>query len=157
MIKNWWNYATSLYNAKGRATRKEMWTALGVQITYLAAMVAVFVPFVLARNEFNVELTIIFGVLSLIIGLPALFMLIMIGLGTYWLVVRRMHDHGYSGWVWFVPAIVGTICDFVDRQAYELTMFGVISIVISLGLFIFAYCIPGEKDNNEYGDSPYNV
>lgn len=98
----------------GRARRKEYWM---FYLTYIVAMVVA-------------------SVVDSIIGFPALTIVLVLGMiiPCLSLTVRRLHDTGRSGWMFFISMVpvVG-------------------------GLILFFFMVQDSRDDNDYGPNPKAV
>jgi uncharacterized membrane protein YhaH (DUF805 family) len=136
---------------RGRAERLEHWA--------FAFFTAVMVVVVLLLNKF------LGTVNSFPINWAVLFLGIWLILANVSLMVRRLHDHNFSGFLLFLPLISVTIWLFgydqmteMDRpfispvHAGHMMSFGKWSLVSTLIVFASFFARPGDKDANKFGD-----
>ena len=137
-MKRWWNYSTGLYTIQGTAKRKDMWIALGVTYAWLGIAAIMWICAAIVAASENVPFAIIFGLL----GLPPFVMAMITSLGAaIWLTIRRMHDFGLSGWVYFGPAIAfGIIGAFIPPVSWVWTVIA----------FVWLYALPANLTHNKY-------
>jgi uncharacterized membrane protein YhaH (DUF805 family) len=86
----------------GRASRSEYWWyALGVGLIFLV----LYIPLLIGISTESTALTLIFGLVFLVFALATIVPSIAVG-------VRRLHDGGFSGWMYllgFIPGCGGII------------------------------------------------
>ena len=124
------------YKFSGRSSRSMYWTTM--IITYVVCGTVLGIAVMVGKNapgDFG-------GVLAGIGGLVFCYVILCNN-------IRRVHDLGYSGWVWAAAIVVASV--FVGVTAgTELGL--VLKIVFHAANFIIMGCLPGNEYRNQYGD-----
>lgn len=144
---------------KGRASRSEYWywtlfTFL-VSFAFRGTEVAIYPPGSYSPDLIPAGASIlssIAGVFGLLTFLP-----------TVSVFVRRMHDTGHSGWLWWLPFLLGlgvggyfaAFAEDSDKATLAIVggVFGI--LLLAVGLYLLILLIrPGDPGDNQYGPAP---
>ena len=114
------SYAKLLFSLEGRISRSTLW--LKYLLPYIVIiLICVVFDFVFGPVNEDGQIGLISGLATIVLFYPSIAVM-----------VKRTHDHGYSGWLVlliFVPVINVIYC-------------------------FFLFFIPGTKDSNKYGPDP---
>ena len=109
------NLFENYFNFSGRATRRQFWLAvLLTAVVVGGAVVAGSIPFVVMRLHLVPE-SWFWGMIIAGLGMAylcGLFVVIMFG-ALVSLMSRRIHDAGFSEWVFFMPVAYALLCDLL--------------------------------------------
>ena len=124
-------YIDRFYKGSGRSSRSMFWTT--ILVAYAIFFFGMFLGSSLGGN--------IGGLFVWVSGLASVYILFCNN-------VRRMHDLGYSGWVWFAAiAVCATLGTMMDGTTFSVFL----EVFVSLVNFIILGCVSGEKYKNKYG------
>lgn len=168
--KSLWDYFVETYtknyaNHRGRARRREFWgfvlffSLIYIGLSILGILIFGFNVSAVAlaqssdvTNPFANLLSVMTG-LFLAMSLPLIFLLVSF-VPVVCLCVRRLHDRGLSGWLYFLPygcMLIANIMFFVEPIIGSI--FFVMSCLAGLYLLI-QYMLGGQPGVNKYGSNP---
>lgn len=122
---------------KGRSCPKEYWAALviGFAVSFVYGFVVAFAA--AFSEDAAMVLAVLLGIGCLAFVIPGIS-----------IVVRRLHDLGFSGWLYLAYIVIYAILGTLDPT-------GVCTVVLGLGFVIYLCCATGKGDNI-YGPNPLN-
>ena len=131
------NFYTKAFNFKGRATRAEFWWAR----LYLSIVLSILAYMCIIIKDLPEILILIVGIFMLINIIP-----------TISLQVRRFHDIGESGTMYFAMVFLSLFCEIILPS----NLIAVLCNLVIAIFILFQNCWPGERADNEYGYNPYD-
>ena len=148
-FKNWANY-------RGRASRSEYnWSVLFIIISqFIFSIISVVLLLFLSISESSNFLFYIFLCVNIIFQLFSFLFLVVLIIPSITILIRRLHDIGYSGWhylIYFVITfLIELVCYIISEYLFILTY-----IIFSIPLYLIMI-LPGENQTNRYGTVPKN-
>ena len=148
-FKNWANY-------RGRASRSEYnWHILFMVISqFILSIISVVLLLFLSISESSNLLFYIFLSVNIIFQLFSLLFLVVLIIPSITILIRRLHDIGYSGWHYLfyfvITFLIELICYIISEYLFIFTY-----IIFSIPLYLIMI-LPGENQTNRYGTIPKN-
>ncbi len=137
----------TLYSPKGRLPRLRYFGYSMLNV--LIMMVGVALPVAVAMNTLgpNPLLMALLVLIAVVVGLASVY-------SGYALMIKRLHDFGWSGlnviWIMLLGAAAGAM-EVPGSSLYGL---GVLLNLVSIGTSLYVLFCPGEKVPNQYGEVP---
>lgn len=145
---------------KGRASRKEIIDFFLFNLLF-GVISGLFFGFPLVRALVTIstapsikvgmdKLSSTFLIYMFIVGIILTILYIWLSIASITLNVRRFHDLGLSGWVYFAFIVVTAIITIAPEQ-YQ-TACTILSYALGFGLFIYLASVKGSVNANKFGE-----
>jgi uncharacterized membrane protein YhaH (DUF805 family) len=158
-FKNWADF-------RGRASRSEYnWILLFIFLIQLPlSLLSFFLETILIISEVEDSLSSLFVLfLYLIVNVFAFVLWLVLIIPQITILIRRLHDIGYSGWhsltlffVNLVLTILMIILFLLDIPLVILVISLLILITLSIIIYVLPMVLPGDNVSNKYGPIPTN-
>ncbi|MDB3870845.1 DUF805 domain-containing protein [Euryarchaeota archaeon] len=149
-FKNWANF-------RGRASRSEYnWSILftNLMLIPLSLFYSILIGIILLLPESNPVASFFALIIMLISILLFVIFYLCLLIPSITILMRRLHDIGYSGWLYFLYILIYVVISVIFLQiSYLVYVF--ISFILSIPLLMIMI-LPGDNMTNKYGPVPTN-
>lgn len=136
---------------EGRSSRREYWMFFLLVVLVYLAMAALFVAFIGGAGMSMVDpsnlagmMTGAGGLMLMLLIVPFYFWLLLTGVAAIAVTIRRIHDLGYSGWMYLVYPVLVVVASMISPYLIFAVFIG----------YIVVMCLPGTAGANKYGSDP---
>ena len=151
---NWRHY---LFGFDGRINRAKYWLFVLIGFLFIAAMIAVAVPYVLIEHPSTNAPSRGISPLLIITILAEIIVFFSYFIAALAITVKRLHDRDKSAWWVIVFMVLPGFFDALGNASGDKgagALFGLIGLVFSIWGFVELGCLRGTSGTNDYGRDP---